>query len=344
MNGRSPRQPPTNRYPFLKDNGFKTTTGKKTRRPKPVMETTSSDTDASCTTSVYPTFDSFQRRYGDATARTETAAGAGEQQPPGKEDHPFDSDTELASLPLDGSETGPSHGQAAPQTNDKTTTTLGHSLEVKELRKVARQFRQRTADRSVLDTLVKERKNVISKMTVASHHVKATFELMQEKLTPKWLQLGIQYDPMLRNDTDILDACKRIQNRFQTDIQLAMLNHHEQLVQQLGEKLTGLDEELVDLLEKNGGNAKQFTDIADFEEAFRLKLEGDFARRRNGKIRFLRNPSGPPGKRPWKEGNDTIVIDDDYCSERFFLYFTQAQRQQTKQRQKIDQTVHQETK
>ncbi len=105
---------------------------------------------------------------------------------------------------------------------------------------------------------VRER-NVISNMTVAGHHVKATSELMQEKLTPKWLQLGIQYDPMLRNDTDILDSCKRIQNRFQTDIQLAMLNHHEQLVQQLGEKLTGLDEELVILLKKSGGNAKQFT-------------------------------------------------------------------------------------
>ena len=133
MDSRSPREPATNRSPFLKDNGFKTNTGK-TRRPKPVMETTSSDTDASCTTSVFPTFDSFQRRYGDATARTETATDAGEQQPPGKEDHPFDSDTELASLPLDGSETGPSHGQVAPLTNDNTTT----SLEVSELRKVAR--------------------------------------------------------------------------------------------------------------------------------------------------------------------------------------------------------------
>ena len=102
-----------------------------------------------------------------------------------------------------------------------------------------------------------------------------------------------------------------MQNRFQTDIQLAMLHHHEQLVLQLGEKLTGLDEELVDLHEKNGGNAKQFTDIAEGEEAFRLKLEGGFARRRHGKIRFLRNTSGPPVKRPWKEGNDTVVIDDD---------------------------------
>ena len=90
-----------------------------------------------------------------------------------------------------------------------------------------------------------------------------------------------------------------------------MLNHHKQLVQQLGEKLTGLDEELVNLLKKSGGNAKQFTDIAEGEEIFRQKMEGDFARRRNGKIRFLRNPSGPPGKRPRKEGNDTIVTDDD---------------------------------
>ena len=165
------------------------------------METTSSDTDASYTTSVYPTFDSFRRLYGDATAGTETGDGAGEQQPPGKENQPFDSDTELASLPLDGSETGPPHGQAAAQTNqtnDKKTTTLGPSLEVSELRQVARQFRQRTADRNILDTLIKERRNIISKMTIASHHVTATSELMQEKLTPKWLQLGIQYDPMLK--------------------------------------------------------------------------------------------------------------------------------------------------
>ena len=187
----SRRQSATNRSPFLKDNGFKANTGKKTRRPKPVMETTTSS-DTGNTTSVFSTFDSFQRRYGDATARTETVTDAGERQPPGKEDHPFDSDTELADLPLDGSATGPSHGQAAPLTNDNTTT----SLEVSELRKVAKQFRQRTADRSVFETLVKERKNVISKMTVASHHVKATSELMLQKTEA---QVATAWDPVRPN-------------------------------------------------------------------------------------------------------------------------------------------------
>ena len=120
---------------------------------------------------------------------------------------------------------------------------------------------------------------------------------------------GLRPDDEVR-DRRILKHCSTIRDTYYRDILLALKDHHSELSLSLQERFKQLDESLITFLEGSGlpNIEVAYVEIMEEEEAFRLKLEEEFTKKRFKKVRYLRNPegalTGPPNKRHKPEGND----------------------------------------
>ena len=161
-------------------------------------------------------------------------------------------DAELASMPMQ---------EAAPAIEIDDVDHVAAEKRPK-LRDFAKAFRE-SRSREDLTVLKKERKIVVGKLTVVKHHASRCAD--ERVFTPKRLQTDITYEPMLKYETDIVETCKAIENRFKTNVQKAMAKHYTILAKRLESKLHEKDDKLADYLEWSEEKEKQrietYTDI-----------------------------------------------------------------------------------
>ena len=211
------------------------------------------------------------------------------------------------------------------------------------LRAFAKSFKSRASTKGSLDTLKKERKNVMARLVVAQHHVASDSDLIRENFVPTWLRTDTAYDPMMKNETDVLKQCSTIRNTYYRDILLALKAHHSEISRSLQERFIQLDESLITFLEGSGlpDIENAYVDIVEEEEASRLKLEDEFTKKRIKTIRYLRyseGAPGPPNKRYKPEGNDN----HDLTLSQLFETPVPSLREQKQQKdQETRKTRHQ---
>ena len=195
-------------------------------------------------------------------------------------------------------------------TASTTDTTYNAESPPTGLRAFAKSFKSRAFTKGSLAALKKERKHLMSRLVIAQHHVASDSDLIRENLVPTWLRTETAYDPMMKNETDVLKHCSTIRNTYYRDILLALKDHHSELSLSLQERFKQLDESLITFLEGSGlpNIEVAYVEIIEEEEASRLKLEEEFTEKRIKMVLYLRNPegapTGPPNKRHKPEGND----------------------------------------